>query len=44
MPLLLASGVRDQVGRTRVQYGENGEMTDVYSYHLNTIMTAEGRR
>ena len=40
VPLLLASVVRNQVGRTRNRYGETGDMTDVYDY-LREIMTTE---
>lgn len=39
VPLLLASVVRNQVGRTRTRYGDDGDMTDVYGYLLE-IMTA----
>lgn len=39
IPLLLASVVRNQVGRTRNQYSEAGDMTDVYDY-LRDVMTA----
>lgn len=38
IPLLLAGVVRNQVGRTRNQYGETGDMTDVYDY-LYDVMT-----
>lgn len=40
VPLGLASLVRSQVGRTRVQYGGDGDMTDIYDYLLETTAGA----
>lgn len=39
MPLLLASVVRNQVSRTRNQYSEAGDMTDVYDYLCDVMTT-----
>lgn len=36
LPLLLASVVRSQVGRTRARYGDEGDMTDIYDYVRET--------
>lgn len=41
VPLLLAGVVRSQVGRTRNRYGDDGDMTDVYDYVLETTTAAE---
>lgn len=41
VPLLLASVVRNQVSYARNQYGDEGDMTDVYGYLRKAMTSAE---
>ncbi|MFC6837812.1 NAD(P)-dependent oxidoreductase [Halomarina ordinaria] len=41
VPLLLGSVVRSQVGCTRARFGDDGDMTDVYDYLRETMVTDE---